>query len=63
MDSNYEHKRETVTFFEYHLHRPYALQIDNREVIWADFLSAKEILSRPCSPYLAYYLNQFKKTL
>ncbi len=57
LQSNYEYKRETVTFFEYNLGQRCDLKIDRREVIWADFVEPARIPAMPCSPHLAYYLN------
>lgn len=59
--SDYEHKRETVTFFEYNLPSQGEVQIDGREVVWARFLNPREISSLPCSPHLVYYLEHLKR--
>ncbi len=61
IESNYEYKRETVTFFEYHLPQRCDLKIDRREVVWADFVRPGEIPALPCSPHLVYYLEHRRR--
>lgn len=52
-----QYKRETVHLFELHAEKPVSINIDNREVIWAGFLSPEEALALnltiPVREYLA----------
>ena len=49
---------DTVSFFEVALDREPVLRVDRREVVWAGFVAADELSSRPLSPHARAYLRQ-----
>jgi len=51
------YKRETVTLFELHLKTAPTIRVDNREVIWAGFLSPTEALSLNLAMPVRRYLE------
>ena len=55
--SSYEFKRDRCAFFEIELAEPPAFQPDQREVIWAGFLSAEQALREPLAPPVRVYLE------
>ena len=48
---------DTVVFFETHVTEPPQVIIDNREIIWAGFVTVDEALSRKLLPHLEQYLR------
>ena len=59
--SNY--KRETVSLFKLQLKTLPQIRIDNREVIWAGFLSPEEALARSLSLPARQYLTSIEKCI
>ena len=54
----YEHRQDSVCICEAELSEKPALRVDNREVIWADFLTPALARARPLVPHLIEYLDQ-----
>jgi 8-oxo-dGTP diphosphatase len=48
---------DTVIIFETHLTEPPQITIDNREIIWAGFVTVDETLSRDLLPHMEQYLR------
>jgi 8-oxo-dGTP diphosphatase len=48
---------DTVIIFETHLTEPPQITIDNREIIWAGFVTVDETLSRDLLPHVEQYLR------
>ena len=46
---------DTVIIFETHLTEPSQITIDNREIIWAGFVTVDEALSRDLLPHVEQY--------
>jgi len=54
----YEWKQDRAHFFELHLEATPNLELDNREVIAADFLPIETVNSMPLVPHLRVYLAE-----
>ena len=48
---------DTVIIFEIHLTEPPQITIDNREIIWTNFVKVDEALSRNLLPHVEQYLR------
>ena len=55
--SDIEFKKDTTYFFEIELDKPPAIKVDNREVVWADFISTEKALCMNISPYVRSYIE------
>ena len=55
--STEEHKRDHVRFFEVDLPARPSITIDRREVVWAEFVDSRDVLSRPLGPVMRAYLE------
>ena len=53
----HEFKKDTVAFFEVHFSQRPKVTVDNREVIWGDFLTPEKALALHLSPHLKTYLK------
>ena len=53
----FENRHDHVTLCEVELDERPTVQVDNREVVWAGFLSPQEILAKPIVPHLVQYLS------
>ena len=53
----FEGREDSVIIFEASLNAPPRMHIDNREVVWAAFVTADYALGLPTSPHLAEYLR------
>jgi len=54
--SDIEYKKDTTYFFEIELNQPPVVKVDNREVVWADFISPTMALGLNISPYVRSYI-------
>jgi 8-oxo-dGTP diphosphatase len=54
---NFDFKEDHAHFFELHLETPPTVRIDNREVIWAQFVPEPELQGRPLLPHVRGYLK------
>ena len=50
--SQHEFKKDTIIFFEAHFLTPPRLVLDNREVVWGEFMNPEEALKLPLSPHV-----------
>ena len=57
--NRHEFKHDRVSFFECHLAAPLPVRIDQREVVWADFIPPQAIAPHDLSPCLEAYLTLF----
>ena len=59
---SFNYKRETISCFELILDDPPSIQLDHREVIWAEFISLRKALklelSSPVNKFLLTYLAE-----
>ena len=56
-----QYKRETVYLFELNRKKPVSVNIDNREVVWAGFLSPEEALAFNLAiPVREYLMNHLQ---
>lgn len=53
---NFENKLDHAHFFELQLESEPRVRVDNREVIWAGFVAAAELESRPLCQHVRKYL-------
>jgi ADP-ribose pyrophosphatase YjhB (NUDIX family) len=53
----FENRHDRVTISEIEVAQRPRLAVDNREVVWAGFLSPAQILAKPIVPHLADYLR------
>jgi 8-oxo-dGTP pyrophosphatase MutT (NUDIX family) len=53
-----ESKKDHISFFEATFDRPPTFQVDNREVVWAQFLTVAEAKQLPLSPVVLNYLSR-----
>ena len=53
-----EHRRENLPFFEVELSQDVAVHIDNREIVWAEFVTVDEALQLNLFPPVRQYLQQ-----
>lgn len=54
---SFENRNDRVTIVELELDERPAIEIDNREVVWAGFKSPQDILALPLVPHLREYLR------
>ncbi len=54
---DFEDKIDHAHFFELSVESAIAVRVDNREVIWAEFISAGELEARPLVPHVRAYLE------
>lgn len=54
----FENRLDKITIVEVEVDEPPALDVDNREVVWASFEPPDAILRRPIVPHLAEYLRE-----
>ncbi len=52
-----DYRRDHVTIFELRLDAPPALQVDNREIVAADFMTPEAALASRISPFVRVYLE------
>jgi 8-oxo-dGTP pyrophosphatase MutT (NUDIX family) len=55
--STHEFKHDSVTFFEVEFSTAPAIKVDNREVIWAEFMPPLKAVSLNLSPHVRAYLE------
>ena len=55
--SRCEFSNDNIDLFEIRLSEEPALRVDNREVVWADFMSVDEALTMPLFPTVLDYLK------
>ncbi len=53
----FEFKRDHAHFFELHLENEPRVHVDNREVVWAEFVPETELAGRPLIPHVRSYLT------
>ena len=54
---DFEYKIDHAHFFELRIDPAMQVRVDNREVIWAEFISAGELAARPLVPHVRAYLE------
>lgn len=54
----FEDKIDHAHFFELRMQARRPVRVDNREVVWAEFVSAGELKARPLLPHVLAYLER-----
>ncbi len=57
--NRYEYKRDTINLFEIRLKCEPAIQVDNREVIWAAFIDSADVMRFQLFPTVRTYLKNY----
>ena len=55
--STHEFKNDSVIFFEIEFPAVPAIRVDNREVVWAEFMLPARVVSLNLSPHVRAYLE------
>ena len=57
---DFEDKIDHAHFFELRVESAMPIRVDNREVVWADFISTGELEARPLVPHVRVYLESLR---